>query len=343
MVNVAPGIRADAPRAPAIVLRRPCRARSDVACCRRAIRARPLRSSASLGRAVGMLDQAQMHLLGRELVVLGLRKQIAQHRSRSTPRAPPGRERNVRAGGSARPGATRPAAGWHPAGRTDSPGARCRRARERIRAAAALRRSSRGLELLPAAAQRVRPRLGDRTSTKRCSSEAGPAKLTQRLFSVRPASSPWPFLAPRSTSTRCTLPTMAAADRERLGIEQRLQPRQPLLLDLQRHLIGQRRPPACRAAAVEEAERLIELHIGHQLERGLEIALALAREADDDDRWRSRYPAARRAARGCAACTRAWCSRASSARGCGPSRSAPAGADDWRAAARWRRPRSGCR
>ena len=37
---------------------------------------------------------------------------------------------------------------------------------------------------------------------------AGPSKLTQRLFSVRPASWRASLFAWRSTSTRCTLPTM---------------------------------------------------------------------------------------------------------------------------------------
>jgi hypothetical protein len=47
------------------------------------------------------------------------------------------------------------------------------------------------------------------TSTKRLISDGGPSKFTQRLFSVRPASCRASFFDGRSTSTRCTEPTMA--------------------------------------------------------------------------------------------------------------------------------------
>ena len=74
----------------------------------------------------------------------------------------------------------------------------------------------------------------------------------------------------------------AAADLQRLRIEQRLQPSQPFLLDLERHFIRQRCRGGSGTAAIEKAEGLIETGIGHEPQRGLEITLGFTRESDDD-------------------------------------------------------------
>src|SRR5882757_85474 len=71
-------------------------------------------------------------------------------------------------------------------------------------------------------------------------------------------------------------------DRTGLALELRLQPAQPLLLDLGLNFVRQRRRGRTRTSAVEEAERLVEVHVAHECERGIEITLALARETDDE-------------------------------------------------------------
>ena len=96
------------------------------------------------------------------------------------------------------------------------------------------------------------------TSTKRPISAGGPSKFTQRLFSVRPASCRASLFDGRSTSTRCTEPTMRTADRERVRVDARLQPLEPRLLHLVRHVVRQRGSGRARAAAVDEAETLVE-------------------------------------------------------------------------------------
>ena len=95
------------------------------------------------------------------------------------------------------------------------------------------------------------------TSANWPTSDGGPMKLTQRWFSVRPASSRAFFLLSRSTRMRCTRADHRAADRGGLLVDERLQPLEPLLLHLVRQVLeirGRRAGPR----AVDEAERLIE-------------------------------------------------------------------------------------
>ena len=47
------------------------------------------------------------------------------------------------------------------------------------------------------------------TSAKRLINACGPSKFTQRMFSVRPANCCASLFDGRSTSTRCTVPTIA--------------------------------------------------------------------------------------------------------------------------------------
>ena len=75
----------------------------------------------------------------------------------------------------------------------------------------------------------------------------------------------------------------AAADRGRLLVDERLQPFEPVLLDLVRQVLelgGRRSGPR----AVDEAERLIEADRPNQAQRLLEVFLGLAGVADDEVR-----------------------------------------------------------
>src|SRR5262249_48463952 len=74
------------------------------------------------------------------------------------------------------------------------------------------------------------------------------------------------------------------ADRARLRVELRLQAREPLLLHLGCDLIGERRRRRARAAAVEEAEGLVEADVAHEVERRLEVLLPLPGKAADETR-----------------------------------------------------------
>ena len=98
-----------------------------------------------------------------------------------------------------------------------------------------------GVDAGETAAQALRQRLDDGHVDELADEAApGPAKFTQRLFSVLPASSCASFFDGRSTSTRCVLPTIDLADGARLFVELRLQAREALLLDLERHVVRQR-------------------------------------------------------------------------------------------------------
>ena len=107
---------------------------------------------------------------------------------------------------------------------------------------------------------------------------AGPAKFTQRLFSVRPASSCVSFLRRPLDQHALHAADHGFADGARLFVELRLQARQALLLDLVRHVIRQRGRGRARALAVDEGERLVEIRLAHEFQCGLEVALRLARE-----------------------------------------------------------------
>src|SRR5260221_12170964 len=49
-----------------------------------------------------------------------------------------------------------------------------------------------------------------------------------------------------------------------------------------RHFVGQIRGRCAGPAAVEEAERLVQAHIGDEIHRRHEILIGLARKSDDD-------------------------------------------------------------
>ncbi len=66
----------------------------------------------------------------------------------------------------------------------------------------------------------------------------------------------------------------ALRDGARLRIQALLQKLEPLLLDLVRHLIGQRGGRRAGPAAVDEAERLVETHVGDEIHGRHEILVA---------------------------------------------------------------------
>src|SRR5690606_7129214 len=66
-----------------------------------------------------------------------------------------------------------------------------------------------------------------------------------------------------------------------LGLEQILQPGQPVGLDLLGYLLTHVGRWCARPRTVLERECLCETHLAYKLERGLEILLRLAGEADD--------------------------------------------------------------
>ena len=259
-----PGTRADARRAPGS-----CRARCAHARSARSSGAHASRRPGASPSAPSRLDQAQVHLLGGDRPVPVCAQQVAQQPPRSPRHARPGcgsmpRRRIC----TPRRVSTRR--------RFASSGPHRLASRALSAGSSANSRTTARLEFTSAGAQSTRPRaraaqrprsecgarLGDRDIDKALQQRAGPGKLTQRLFSVRPASSP------RRPSSRRARPARAARCRpcvrliaQRLRIELRLQPRQALLLQRQRHLIRQRGRRGARPAAVEEAERLIEPHI----------------------------------------------------------------------------------
>jgi hypothetical protein len=73
-------------------------------------------------------------------------------------------------------------------------------------------------------------------------------------------------------------------NRAGLGVQPPLQQFEPVLLHGVRHRVGQRRGGRARPAAVDEAERLVEAHLGDQVHGRLEVLVGLARESDDDVR-----------------------------------------------------------
>src|SRR6185437_10693583 len=180
------------------------------------------------GQLAGMLDEREVHLLGGDLVLPGLCEQIAQHI------LGPRRVLAAHAKGVPVAADLHAQARFHqPQVRLERPtearqtpivrrferefalrqmGARPRvRARLRVRAWRRLRAAR--VWIVHAASSRPRSECARAsvtvTAANRFSSESGPVKFTQRLFSVRPASSARSRLARRSTSTRCVLPTMA--------------------------------------------------------------------------------------------------------------------------------------
>ena len=70
----------------------------------------------------------------------------------------------------------------------------------------------------------------------------------------------------------------AFGDGARLTVEALLQEFQPLLLDLVRHLVRQRRGRSAGPAAVDEAERLIEARLRHEIHGREEILSPFRRE-----------------------------------------------------------------
>ncbi len=150
-----------------------------------------------------------------------------------------------------------------------------------------------------------------RTSAKRSTSDRGPSKFTQRMFSVRPASWRGSRREGFSTSTRCGAADHRLADAPCLAVELRLQRLEPLLLDLVRHLVRQRGRRRAGPLAVDEAEGLVEADVRDQLERLLEVRLGLAGEADDEVGRQADVRAHRAQRGGSSACTRGACSRAS--------------------------------
>src|SRR5688572_20776080 len=64
--------------------------------------------------------------------------------------------------------------------------------------------------------------------------------------------------------------------------DQRLQPLEPSLLFIVRHVVRERGRGRSGTAAVDEAVRLVEAHIGDQVQRRLEVALGLSRIAHDE-------------------------------------------------------------
>jgi hypothetical protein len=117
------------------------------------------------------------------------------------------------------------------------------------------------------------------TSVKRCMSAGGPAKLTLRLFAVRPVEFRAILLGGRIDQHPLHAAHHALTDRALLQIKLRLQAREPLELDFVRDLVGQGRRRRTRTAAVDEAEGLIEAHIAHQIEASPENRARSRRES----------------------------------------------------------------
>src|ERR1700686_79566 len=159
----------------------------------------------------------------------------------------------ARAGESPRRAAIPPAAGWHRAARTGSGGASYWQARERIRAMQ--RWGSRGLERpQQTAAQRMRPRLGDRDIDEALQQRARSRKVDPAV--VFGAAGEFPLTLLRATLDQHALHAAdhAAADCPRLRIELGLQGGEPLLLDQHWPRIRQRGSRRAGPAAVEKTE-----------------------------------------------------------------------------------------
>ena len=225
--------RSSAPSAPA---RRACRSRCSARCTPRASsvsvrgQRRTGRAAPASARARASPDDAELVAAAAHLARRGaldqpqvLIQRAAQIRQARVVR----RERRSNSRHGMRPARARGAASTVSAGRS--------------RAAAA--------EPAPVRPRsELRQRLGDRhvdeTADAAC---AAPSKFTQRLFSVRPASSRGVLRRRPLHQHALHAADHALADRARLRVELRLQARQALLLDLVRHIVGQRRRRRARA------------------------------------------------------------------------------------------------
>src|ERR1039457_2028739 len=128
----------------------------------------------------------------------------------------------------------------------------------------------------------MRPRLGDNHVDEALQQPGRAGEIDPAIVLGAPGEIPLALLRPALDQHALHAADHRGTDDQSLCIEQRLQPAQALLLDLERHYIGQRGGGRAGPAAVEKTERLVESDLGHELERRLEIALALAREANDD-------------------------------------------------------------
>src|SRR3984885_4680637 len=104
------------------------------------------------------------------------------------------------------------------------------------------------------AAQRVRARFGNGDIDEALQQRWRPGEIHPAVVLGAAGELALAFLCAALDQHALHAANHAAADRQRLRVELRLQQRQTLLLELQRHLIGQRRRRRTGSPAVEEAE-----------------------------------------------------------------------------------------
>src|SRR5256886_9746600 len=132
------------------------------------------------------------------------------------------------------------------------------------------------------AAQRMRKSAGDLHFDERMNESRGPGEVYYAVVS-RPAAH-FRFSLFRETLYEHALRRAdhRFADRTRLRLQLRLEALQPLQLHVPRGWVGQLRRGRAGPRAVEEGKGGIEADVAGQLQGGFEIAVGLAREADDE-------------------------------------------------------------